>query len=98
MAEDVRGDGNRRHARWVLLFSRSLRALARRARERIENDGWLEVALGASISSFALGMWFYDAFSFVQVTVILFVLFALSVVLVRSEEAAPEDAAKPIRL
>jgi hypothetical protein len=77
---------------WVLLFGRSLGSLARLARGRIENDGWLEVALGASISSFALGMWFYDAFSFIQVTVILFVLIALSTVLVRSEEPSRQQA------
>ena len=39
-----------------------------------------------SIVSFVVGMWFYDAFSFIQVTVMLLILVALSATLVQLDD------------
>jgi O-antigen ligase len=66
---------------WVWLFGRTFRRLARRAKREGPDGGWLEVSLAASIIGFAVGMWFYDAFSFIQVTVMMLILVALSAAL-----------------
>jgi hypothetical protein len=56
------------------------------------DGGWLEVSLAASIASFAVGMFFYDAFSFIQVTVTMLILVALSMALLQSEGAEARRA------
>ncbi len=76
---------------WMWLFVRSIRRLARQGREDAEDGGWLEVCLAASIGSFAVGMFFYDAFSFIQVTVMLFILLGLGAVLAQSGERTPRE-------
>jgi len=62
---------------WTWLYVRYVRRLARRAQEDQSSAGWLFVALVASVSAFAVGMFTYDAFSFIQVTFLLFILLAL---------------------
>ncbi len=62
---------------WVWLLGRTVRQLSRRAREDTSPDGWLFVALAASVTAFAVGMLTFDAFSFVQVTFALFILLGL---------------------
>jgi len=71
---------------WGWLFGRCIRRLARRSRRERHNGGWLEVSLVASIVSFVVGMWFYDAFSFIQVTVMMLILVALSATLVQLDD------------
>jgi hypothetical protein len=73
------------------LFLRCLRRLTRVAREEPGPTGWLCTGLAASIAAFAVGMLTYDAFSFIQVTFLLFILLALaSAVLTYVErESAP---------
>jgi len=67
---------------WWWLFGRVVRRLARRAKvEGPSPDGWLFVGLAASIASFAASMFFYDAFSFIQATSVLFVLLAFAATL-----------------
>ena len=73
---------------WIWLFPRVVRRLWR-AKEDSSDDGWLFVALAASITAFAVGMFTYDAFSFVQVTFVLFILLGLG--------GARADAARPSR-
>jgi hypothetical protein len=81
---------------WVWLFGRSVRRLGRLAKREAPDRGWLEVSLAASIVSFTVGMWFYDAFSFIQVTVILLILVALSAALVEADgEPRRRRARKP---
>ncbi len=75
---------------WAWLFGRSIRRLVRQGREDDENGGWLEIALAASVASFAAGMAFYDAFSFIQVTVILIMLLALGACLELAGDKRPE--------
>ena len=71
---------------WLWLFVRSIRRLARQAREEGPDGGWLEISLAAGIAAFAAGMAFYDAFSFVQVTVILFIILGLGAALARADD------------
>jgi hypothetical protein len=63
----------------ALLFTRTVRRLARAAKVKAaERSGWLFTALAASIASFAVGMFTYDAFSFVQVTFFAYILFGIA--------------------
>jgi polysaccharide biosynthesis protein PslJ len=61
---------------------RRLGRLARRAED--EDDGWLATALAASLISFGVGMLTFDAFAFIQVTFIAFVVFGLGAALTQA--------------
>jgi O-antigen ligase/polysaccharide polymerase Wzy-like membrane protein len=61
-------------AAWIWLFIRLIRRLATEAKHHQDDCGWLLVSLTASISSFCVGMFLFDAFSFIQVTFILFLM------------------------
>ena len=78
---------------WLALFVRSVRRLARAAKGDDSPRGWLNTALAASISAFAVGMFTYDAFSFIQVTFLLFLLIGFAAVLLREQEPEGESAA-----
>jgi hypothetical protein len=67
---------------WLWIFVRSVRRLGQRARGDNTDAGWLSVAIAASLTAFAVGMFFYDAFSFIQVTFLMFILLAFGSVLV----------------
>jgi polysaccharide biosynthesis protein PslJ len=71
----------------VWLFVRAIRRLGRHARSNDEPHGWLLSALCAAIAAYAIGMFTYDAFSFVQVTLLLFVMLGLSGPALRLAEA-----------
>jgi hypothetical protein len=58
----------------VWLLATVVRRLARSARSEDQRHSWLAAALAASIAAYAIGMFTFDAFSFVQVTFILFIL------------------------
>lgn len=73
---------------WLWIFVRSIRRLARAARDDSSERGWLLVALAAGITAFAVGMLTYDAFSFIQVTFVLFVLLGISSAIVASPKVA----------
>jgi polysaccharide biosynthesis protein PslJ len=62
---------------WLWLLVWCVRRFARAARADRSTHGWLMTALTASVASFAVGMIFFDAFAFIQVTLLLFVLIAL---------------------
>jgi hypothetical protein len=59
------------------LFARAVRRFGRAAKEDISPRGWLLTGIAASVLAYAVGMFFYDAFAFVQVTFLLFILLAL---------------------
>jgi polysaccharide biosynthesis protein PslJ len=65
---------------WLWLFLAVLRRLGRVARQDQSRNGWLLVAVTASITAYAVGMATYDALSFIQVTLLLFVVLALGAV------------------
>ena len=77
---------------WLWIYVRSVRRLARVAKEDQSEDGLLFVALAASILSFAIGMVLYDAFSFIQVTFVLFIVLALGCVALSARERATGTA------
>ena len=61
---------------WMLV--RAIRRLKRFAKHDDSDYGWLLAGFAASIYAFAIGMLTYDAFSFIQVTFVLFLLLGLS--------------------
>jgi hypothetical protein len=72
------------------LFVRAVRMLARRAKRDATPYGWLLAALGASLVAYAVGMVTYDAFSFIQVTFLTFILLGLAGAACRiADEATP---------
>jgi len=78
---------------WVWLFGGLVRRLGRGARHDQSDRGWLMAALAASLTAFAVGMLTYDAFSFVQVTFVAYVLAAMAAVVL--DEGTAE--AHPVR-
>lgn len=67
---------------WMWMFVHVIRKLGRRAKvEKDDPEGWLPVALAASVCAFAIGMTSYDAFGFIQAVVILWMIFALASVI-----------------
>ncbi len=79
---------------WLWLFVAFVRRMMRRAREDIDApDAWLYAALGSSVASFAFGILFYDAFSFIQVTFFAFVLIALGAMLLQQTDRSAGRAA-----
>jgi O-antigen ligase len=75
---------------WLLL--RPIRRLARRAKEDPSPRGWLAAGVAASLAAFGVGMFTYDAFAFVQVTFLLFILLAFAAVIIGSERANPSGS------
>jgi len=66
---------------WLWLFTRAIRRLGRRAKlERGTPEGWLPVALAASIATFATSMALYDALSFDQGAQLAFTIIGLAAV------------------
>jgi polysaccharide biosynthesis protein PslJ len=59
------------------LFLRVLRRYGRAAKEDLSDRGWLLTAVTASSTAFAVSMFTYDTFAFVQATVLLFILLGL---------------------
>ena len=59
------------------LFIRVLRRYGREAKRDLTERGWLLAAVTASSTAFAISMFTYDVFSFVQVTVLLFILLGI---------------------
>jgi hypothetical protein len=59
------------------LFIRFIRRAGRAAKEDDSARGWLFAGLAASVAAYATGMWTYDAFSFIQVTFLLFFILGL---------------------
>jgi hypothetical protein len=70
---------------WLWLFWRMVRRLGRAAKEDLSDRGWLLAGLAASIASFAVSMLLYDAFAFVQVTIVLFILMSFAALLLRGD-------------
>jgi O-antigen ligase len=75
------------------LFVRTIRRLVRRARSDDGPEGWLATALAASLYAFAVAMLTFDAFGFIQVTILTFLLLGLSASLVRTPSGASAPAA-----
>jgi hypothetical protein len=62
---------------WLWFFARVIRRLGAEAKEDDSDRGWLLASLAAGVAAYAVGMVTFDAFSFVQVTFLLFILVGL---------------------
>jgi hypothetical protein len=73
------------------MFVRTIRRLNRLGREDDDEVGWLAVALAASLYAFCVGILTFDAFGFIQVTILTFLLLAVSCSLLKaSATPAPQ--------
>ena len=66
---------------WLWLFWRAIRKFGAEARRDDSERGWLLTAIAASIAAFAVGMLTFDAFAFIQVTFLMFILVGLGAAL-----------------
>jgi O-antigen ligase len=71
-------------AGWLFLLVRSVRRLGREAKADRSPRGWLMASLAASIAAFGVGMLTFDAFSFIQVTFLFWILLAFGAALLPS--------------
>jgi hypothetical protein len=77
-------------AAWAWLFASAVRRLTRASRTaRQAGDDWLFAALAASVASYAVGMFTFDAFDFTQVTFIFWIVLGISAALLRISRAWP---------
>ncbi len=74
---------------WLSLFVAVVRRLGRRAKHDHSPTGWLIVGATASVTTYSVGMLTYDALTFVQVTLFLFIIMGLGA-------AAARNAGYPI--
>ena len=79
---------------WV--FARFIRRTGKEAKADLTDRGWLLCALCSSIAAFAVGMFFYDAFSFIQVTFLFFIMMGMAGGLM-SSDSLPRRARVPRR-
>jgi O-antigen ligase len=79
-------------AAWFWLIARAVRRLARASRESSERDSWLFTGFAAAIAGFGVGMLTYDAFSFIQVTFIFWILLALAAALLEIQKRSRRAA------
>lgn len=80
-------------AAWLWLFKRFIQRLGSRAKRDLTETGWLAAGLTASVAAYVVGMFFYDAFSFIQVTFFLFIMLGLGCALLADTGRSPESAA-----
>jgi hypothetical protein len=78
---------------WIWIFWRFCSRAWKIARHDTSDAGWMLTAFVASVLSFAMGMAFYDAFSFIQVTILMIVMLALGCSTMASVKAADADGA-----
>jgi O-antigen ligase len=72
------------------LISRAFRRVALAAKSQAGESGWLLTAIAASLGSFAVGMFFFDAFAFIQVMFLLFILIGFGMSILRMLAAKAE--------
>jgi polysaccharide biosynthesis protein PslJ len=83
-------------AGWLWFFVRAVRRFGGEAKRDLSSRGSLLTALTASVAAFAVGMLTYDAFSFIQVTFLLFILVALGAAVLMVKP--PRAALQPMRI
>jgi O-antigen ligase len=64
-------------AAWLWFFVVVVRRLGKEAKRDDSERGWLLASLAAAVAAYAVGMFTYDAFSFTQVTFVLFTIVGL---------------------
>ena len=73
---------------WVWFFIRAVRRFGAEAKRDDSERGWLLASIAAAVAAYAVGMLTYDAFSFIQVTFLLFILVGLGSALM-AEQPTP---------
>lgn len=63
---------------WVWLFAATFRRMKRIVRYQARAPGWLATGLAASTLSYAVGLVFYDGFSFIQCAFVFFILLGVA--------------------
>jgi hypothetical protein len=79
---------------WLWLFLSVLRRYGGAARDDSSPTGWLLVAMTASVTAYAVGMFTFDALGFVQVTFLLFIILGLGAAAAATRR--PEPVAQPV--
>jgi O-Antigen ligase len=74
---------------WLWFFVRFLRPMFRAARREVGSRGWFYSAVAASVTGYAVGLLTYDAFSYIQVTFVLFLVAAIGCAAYRLEGDQP---------
>ena len=82
---------------WLWLLIAFIRRTGRHAKRDLSDYGWLLGAICASVLAFAVGMVFYDAFSFIQVTFLFYILLGLGAALLKLPEGQRSRDAEPRR-
>jgi O-antigen ligase len=80
---------------WVWLLFAAIRRFGRAARGDPTSRGLLLLSIEASVAAFTVGMLFYDAFSFIQVVFLLFILLALGSVVLTEQRVSDAIAVTP---
>jgi O-Antigen ligase len=81
---------------WVLLYLTFFQRLGRAARrDKDDVRGWLPVGVLAGVAAFSVSMFLYDTFSFIQVTLVLFMLLAFGATYLRITDIERQAARKP---
>ena len=62
---------------WLWFFVRAVRRFGAEAKRDDSDRGWLLASLAAGVAAYGVGMLTYDAFSFIQVTFLLFIFVGL---------------------
>lgn len=76
----------------IWMYVRFVRRVARASKADDGPYGWLLAALAAGITAFAFGMLTFDAYSFIQVTILSFILMGIAVAAMRLGPPGPEPA------
>ena len=79
-------------AAWLWLFVFIARRWGRSAKEDRSPNGWLTVAIVASVLSYAVGMLTFDSFAFIQVTLLLFIVLGIAAVVRRHDRGSRQGA------
>ena len=69
---------------WLWLVGRAVRRLALAGKRDLSSRGWLLAALAASVTTYAIGMFTFDAFAFIQVTFLFFMILGLGAAALRT--------------
>jgi O-antigen ligase len=64
-------------AAWLWFFVTVVRRFGKEAKRDDSERGWLLASFAAAVAAYAVGMFTYDAFSFIQVTFVLFTIVGL---------------------
>jgi O-antigen ligase len=79
---------------WLWFFTRAIRRFGAEAKRDQSERGWLLAAIAASVAAYAVGMVTFDAFAFIQVTFLMFILVGLGAALV-AERPVPRRVVAP---